>query len=123
MNQDFSKLFSTDNPFFQQSLRMHKLAADTFDLVARSQVELMQDLVNINRARFEALHASASVSDAMNVQHQATREVGEKVIAHGEEVINIIGDAQNAVVDVASDWTEQAQESAKKATTKAKKAA
>ena len=113
-------IFSRENPFLKAAGKSHRLAFETFDKAAHLQLAFYQDLLDLNRKRFESLYADEPLKDKFSTQQDLATEAGKRAAA-------LIGDMQEVAVDLQSSFSDAANDfvapkAAKKPASKAKKA-
>jgi len=97
-------LFSADNPFFQSARSTHNLFAEAFDKTARMQLAFGEELLDLNRKRFESLYAGESVKDTLAVQQELAVEAGQRASALADNFKQVISEFQNGVSEAANEW-------------------
>jgi hypothetical protein len=128
MNQiaDFFKpeiLFSRQNPFLKSAEKTHRLVFETLDKTIRLQLGFTEDLLDINRERFESLYQTQSFSDLLAAQQNLASELGQRTARYAGDLQDIVSDIQSGVGEAANELGAQAKPKPKKAAGKAKKAA
>jgi hypothetical protein len=128
MNQftDFFKpeaLFSRENPFLKSVEKTHRLVFETLDKAARLQVCFAEDLLDINRERFESLYSGQSLSDVFTAQQNIVTELGKRTARYAGDLQEVVTSMQADATEAANELAETAAPRAKARTAKAKKAA
>jgi hypothetical protein len=76
---DFFKpesLLSRDNPFLKSAAATHRALFDTLDRTARRQLAFVEDLLDLNRERFELLYSGKSFTETLGAQQDLVIELG-----------------------------------------------
>lgn len=125
---DFFKpeaIFSLENPFLKSAAATHRALFETFDKAARAQLAFAEELLDINRDRFELLYAGKSLTETMDAQQDLITELGKcaaRYVGDLKEIAESMGtDLTEAVADAANEATGAAESKPKSA--KSKKAA
>ena len=113
--------FSRDNPFLQSAGKTHRLVFETLDKTARLQLALAEDLLNLNRERFDTLYQRQSLGDLLAAQQNLAAELGKRAARYAGDLQGIVTDMQSGVGEAANEFAAGARP--KKAAGKAKKAA
>lgn len=108
---DIDTLFSRKNPIVESAGKMHRKIFETFDRTARLQLSFTEDLLDLNRKRFEALYAGNSLPEVVKAQQELVTEFGKRTATW-------VGDLQEVVVELQSDAGEAANEMVKPAARK-----
>ena len=113
-------IFSRENPFLRAAEKSHRLAFETFDKAAHLQLAFYEDLLKLNRKRFESLYADKPLKDKFSTQQDLATETGKRAAT-------LIGDMQEVAVDLQGSLSDAANEfvspkPARKPASKAKKA-
>jgi hypothetical protein len=93
---DFENLFSKKNPILKSVEKTHRRIFESFDKAARLQLSFAEDLLNLNRKRFEALYAGDSLPEMVTAQQELVTEFGKRTATW-------VGDLRDVVVDLQSD--------------------
>ncbi len=96
-------VFSSKNPLLIYAGQAHHRVFEAFDRTARVQLSLTEDLLDMNRKRFEALYAGNGFMDKVAV-HQ------DLVLAAGKRTATWAGDLQEIVVDLGGGLWDAANE-------------
>ena len=113
-------LFSKENPFMKSAEKTHRLFFDAFDRTARLQLSLAEDLLNLNRKRFNALYTDDGVMDKVSAHQDLAVELGKRTAAWAGDLQEVAVDLQNSFSEAANDLVTST--SKKKPATKVKKA-
>lgn len=76
---DFFKpdvLLSRANPFLTSAAATHRALFDRLDGAARLQLAFVEDLLDLNRERFELLHSGKSFTETLGAQQDLVIELG-----------------------------------------------
>jgi hypothetical protein len=118
-------VFSMENPFLRSARAAHRLMFDTFDKTARAQLRFAEDLLDLNRDRFELLYAGKSFSETFDAQQELVADFGKRAADYAgdlrEAAESVFGRASEAAVDAANDLGAGAKP--KSAATRSKKKA
>jgi hypothetical protein len=123
---DFFKpetLFSRDNPFLKSAEKTHRLIFETLDKAARVQLSFAEDLLDINRERFESLYAGQSLTDMFTAQQNIVTELGKRTARYAGDLQEVVTSLQVDASEAANELAEKAVPKAKARSAKAKKAA
>lgn len=115
------KLFSRDNPILKSAEKTHRLIFETLDRSARVQIAFAEDLLEINRERFESLYARQSLTDLFTAQQNLATELGKRTAKYAGDLQEVAGSLQTGVADAANEMAPKAPRKA--AGGKSKKAA
>ena len=100
-------LFSMENPLLKSAEAAHRLMFDTFDRTARAQLRFAEDLLDLNRDRFELLYAGKSFSETLDAQQELIAELGKRTVDLAgdlrEAATSMFGRASDAAMDAAND--------------------
>lgn len=96
-------LFSKENPFLKSAEKTHRLVLDAFDRSARLQLAFAEDLLDMNRQRFDALYANDSLQDRFLKQQDLATEFGKRAAT-------LAGDLQEVAVELRSHAGEAAND-------------
>ena len=113
-------LFSSENPFLKAAAKSHRLVFETFDQAAHLQLAFYHDLLGLNRKRFDSLYSDETAQERLSTHQDLATEFGKRTAS-------LIGDMQDAVVNLQSSFSEAANDfvpakAAGKPAAKAKKA-
>lgn len=97
-------IFSADNPFLKSARSTHNLFAEAFDRTARMQLAFGEELLDLNRKRFESLYAGESVQDTLTTQQELAVEAGQRASALADSFKQVISDFQSGVSEAANEW-------------------
>jgi hypothetical protein len=100
---DLKILFSKENPLLKSAENTHRRIFETFDKTARLQLSFAEDLLELNRKRFEALYAGDSLLDKVTAHQDLATEIGKRTVT-------LAGDLQEIAVDLRSDVSDAANE-------------
>jgi hypothetical protein len=98
---DPMNLFSKENPLLKSAEKTHRRIFETFDKTARLQLSFAEDLLDLNRKRFEALYAGDSLLDKVTAHQDLATEIGKRTVT-------LAGDLQEIAVDLRSDVSDAA---------------
>jgi hypothetical protein len=96
-------MFSRENPFLKAAEKSHRLVFETFDKAAHLQLACFEDLLDLNRRRFESLYADEPLKEKLSTHQDLATEAGKRAAA-------LIGDMQEAAVDLQSSFSDAASE-------------
>ena len=116
-------MFSSENPFLQTAKKTHLQIADSFEKVARLQLSLAEDLLNLNRKRIDALYAGESFADTVSAHQDLATELGKRTVAWAGDFKEVVVDLQSGVAGAANDLISPAANQTKAAKSKKAKAA
>jgi len=114
-------LFSRDNPFLKSVQKSHRLVFETLDKTARLQLALAEDLLDMNRSRFNSLYETQSFADLLANQQNLAAELGERAKRYAEDLQEVFGEVQEEVTEAANELAAEAKP--RKSVRKTKKAA
>ena len=116
-------MFSSENPFLQTAKKTHLQIADSFEKVARLQLSLAEDLLNLNRKRIDALYAGESFADTVSAHQDLATELGKRTATWAGDFKEVVVDLQSGVAGAANDLISPAANQTKAAKSKKAKAA
>jgi hypothetical protein len=96
-------LFSKANPFLKAAEKTHRRIFETFDKTARLQLSYAEDLLDLNRKRFEALYAGDSFMDKISTQQDLLTEFGKRTATWAGDLQEVAVDLQNNVSEAANE--------------------
>jgi len=99
----FDTLISRENPLFKTFEKTHRVYFEAFDKAARLQLSLAEDLLDLNRKRFDSLYAGDNLMDKVSVQQELATELGKRTASW-------VGDLQEVAGDLQSGFSEAANE-------------
>ena len=114
-------LFSRDNPFLKSAEKTHRLIFETLDKTARLQLAFAEDLLDINRERFESLYERQSLTDLFTAQQNIATELGKRTARYAGDLQEVVSTMQAGATDAANELATSAKPKA--ARTRSKKAA
>lgn len=114
-------LFSRDNPFLKSAEKTHRLIFGAADRTARLQLAFAEDLLDINRARFESLYRHQSFTDMVEGQRKLMTELGERATQYAGELREVVSSMQADATEAANELGAGVEPKATKS--KSKKAA
>lgn len=114
-------LFSRDNPFLKSVEKSHRLVFETLDKTARLQLALAEDLLDLNRGRFDSLYEPQSFADVLAEQQNLAAELGKRAVRYAEDLQEVLGEVQAEVTEAANELAAEAKP--RKSAPKSKKAA
>jgi len=115
-------IFSTGNPFLKSARKTHTLFAEAFDKTARMQLAFGEDLLDLNKQRFESLYAGKSATDTLSVQQELATQAGNRASALADEFQQVATDFQAGITEAANEWVNVAADAVNEATEAAKPA-
>jgi len=121
---DFFKpetFFSRENLFLRSAEKTHRLVFETLDKTARLQLSLAEDLLDLNRERFEMLYARQSLTDLFSAQQSLATELGKRAARYAGDLQEVVSEIQLGAAEAANELGAAAKP--KKAQGKSKKAA
>jgi len=96
--------FSRDNPFLKSAEKTHRLIFETLDKTARLQLALAEDLLDINRERFELLYARQSLTEAITAQQNLVVELGRRTARYAGDLQEVVTGMQVGASEAANDF-------------------
>jgi hypothetical protein len=100
-------VFSMENPFLKSAEAAHRLVFDAFERTARAQLRFADDLLTLNRDRFELMYAGKSFSETLDAQQDLVAEFGKRAVDYAgdlrEVAASVFGQASEAAMDAAND--------------------
>ena len=100
-------LLSKENPLLKSAEAMHRLAFDTFDKAARAQLRFADNMLDLNRERFELLYAGKSFTEALDAHQDLMADFGKHAVDYAgdlrEAATSMFGRAADAALDAAND--------------------
>jgi hypothetical protein len=96
-------LFSKENPLLKTAGKAHHLLFETFDKTARLQLSFAEELLDLNRKRFDALYADGSLMDKVTAQQNLATEVGKHTASWAGNLQEVAVDLQSSISDAAND--------------------
>jgi len=113
--------FSRDNLFLKSAEKTHRLVFETLDRTARLQLALAEDLLDLNRERFEMLYARQSLTDLFTAQQNLATELGKRTARYASDLQEAVSEIQLGAAEAANELGAAAKPA--KASGKSKKAA
>jgi len=113
-------IFSKENPFLKSAEKTHHLLFETFDKAARLQLDFAEDLLDLNRKRFDALYAGDNWQDKVSAQQDLATEIGKRAATWAGDLQEVAAELQNGVSEAANELVSPV--AAKAPAKKAKKA-
>lgn len=113
--------FSRDNLFLKSAEKTHRLVFETLDKTARLQLSLAEDLLDLNRERFEMLYARQSLTDLFTAQQNFATELGKRAARYAGDLQEVVSEMQSGATEAANELGSAAKP--RKAPKKSKKAA
>ncbi len=114
--------FSVENPLYKSARKTHTLFAEAFDKTARMQLAFSEQLLDLNKKRFESLYAGGSAQETLGSQQDFIVEAGQRASALADEFKKVATDFQAGMAEAANEWltvaTEAVTDVAKPAETK-----
>ena len=96
-------VFSRGNPFFKSAEKTHRLMFETFDKAAHLQLAFVEDLLDLNRKRFESLYSDEPLKDKLSAQQDLVTEAGKRTAT-------LMGDMQEVAVNLQSNFSDAAND-------------
>ncbi len=100
-------------------VRLSEITARAIEQVARQQLDLARDYVELGTRQVELLGSARDPQKWLTEQNALASEFGKKLMSRGEEFIAVATETQKSVAD----WAEKAAKKAPKAPTAKSKAA
>ena len=118
-------LFSQDNPFLKSAIATHRAMFNTLDRTARVQLAFVEDLLDINRERFELLYAGKPLTESLGDQQDLIVKLGRRTAQYAGDLQDIATSLGSDLSGVATDAANEAVKGAgrKSGSAKSKKAA
>ena len=118
-------LFSRDNPILKSAIATHRAMFDTLDRTARLQLAFAEDLLDINRERFELLYAGKSLTESLGDQQDLIVKLGRRTAQYADDLQGVATSLGSDLTVAAMDAANEAAQGAgrKSGSTKSKKAA
>jgi len=116
-------LLSKENPFFRSAEKTHRLIFESFDKTARLQLAYAEDLLDLNRQRFDALYTGEGVMDRVAAHKDLATEVGKRTATWAGDLQEVVVDLGSSITDAANDLVSPAKKAPAAKVRKAKKAA
>lgn len=114
-------LFSRENPFLKSAEKTHRLVFETLDKTARVQLAFAEDLLDINRERFESLYEGRTLTDLWTAQQNLASELGKRAAKYAGDLQEVVTSMQAEVAEAANELDAEIEPKARKP--KSKKAA
>jgi len=103
-NFDLEAAFSPENPLLQSLTRTHKLIAKTIDQTARIQLAFAEELLDMNKRRFESLYAGDSIKDTISAHRDLLSEAGNRTFKATDDLRKVATELQTGIVDASNDF-------------------
>ena len=118
-------LLSRENPFLKSAAAAHRALFDTLDKAARVQLAFAEDLLDLNRERFELLYAGKSITETLGAQQDLMFELGRRTSRYAGDLQDIATSLGSGLTEAAADAANEAASGAgrKAGASKSKKAA
>ena len=113
-------LFQKENPFLKAAEKAHRLFFESFDKTARLQLTFAEDLLDLNRNRFDALYAGDTLQDRISAHQELATEIGNRTATLAGDLQEVAVELQSSVSEAANDLV--APVATKASAAKAKKA-
>ena len=113
--------FSRENPFLKSAEKTHRLVFESYDKTARLQLAMAEDLLDLNRERYEAFYACQSLSDLFTAQQNLVAELGERTARYAGDLKDVVTDIQAGAAEAANEFGPAAKPA--KASARSKKTA
>jgi len=108
--------FSAENPFIKSTQKTHNLFFEAFDRTARMQLAFGEEILDLNRKRFDSLYAGKSTQDTLSAQQDLIVEAGNRASALVDEFQKVATDFQAGITDAANEWVNVATEAVNEVT-------
>ena len=102
-------LFSRDNPFLKLAEKSHRLVFESLDRTSRLQLSFAEDLLDLNRERFDSLYACESVVDLAKAQQDYAWDLRARASRHASELQDLLIEAGSSAAEAAGDLGGEAQ--------------
>jgi Phasin protein len=109
----FEQFAGGQSDAFAPFIELNKVAAETFESVARRNYELAGDCFDLGLSQLKVLTAAKDVAQFSAEESRLAKEFADKVKAHTEGYLRIAADAGEAY----SAWTSTLVDTAKQAVT------
>jgi hypothetical protein len=96
-------IFSSNNPFLMYAKQAHHRVFEAFDKTVRVQLSLAEDLLDMNRKRFEALYAGDGLSDKITVHQNLAMAAGKRTATWAGDLQEIVVDLGGGIWDAANE--------------------
>lgn len=113
--------FSRENPFLKSAEKTHRLVFESYDKTARLQLAMAEDLLDLNRERYEAFYTCRSLSDLLTAQQNLVAELGERTARYAGDLKDVVTDIQAGAAEAANEFGSAAKPA--KASARSKKTA
>jgi hypothetical protein len=115
-------MFSLENPFLKSAEKAHRLVFESFDKSARLQLSYAEDLLDLNRQRFDALYTGYSLMDRVAAHKDLATEVGKRTATWAGDLQEVVVDLGSSITDAANDLVAPAKKTPAARAKKAKAA-
>lgn len=95
--------FSRKNPILRYTRQSHHRIFEAFDKAVRIQLSLAEDLLNLNRKRFDTLYAGDGLMDKISAHQDLATELGKRTARWA-------GDMQETAFDLGCGFRDAANE-------------
>jgi len=112
---DLEVLFSKENPFLKSAGKTHRKIFESADKAARLQLSFAEELLNLNRKRFEALYKGESLQKVVSAHQDLAVEIGKRTATWAGDLQEVVVDLQNDVKDAANELVSAVPAKVKKA--------
>ena len=103
------KFLSPQNPMFAAMGRAHHGVFNAFDQATRANLSLAEDLLNLNRDRFDSLYDQPTFSEVLGAHKDIAMEAGKRVTEWGVNMREIATRYQSSLLDVTAASPTQAK--------------
>jgi hypothetical protein len=94
-------IFSSNNPFLGYAKQTHHRIFEAFDKTAHVQLSLAQDLLDLNRKRFEALYAGDGLGNKIASHQDLAMNAGKRAAAWAGDLQEIMVDLGGGILNAA----------------------
>jgi hypothetical protein len=94
-------LFSRENPFLKSAGKTHRRIFEFFDNTVRLHLSFAEDLLNMNRKRFESLYAGGSLLEMVSAHQDLATEIGKRTAVWAGDLQEVALDLQGGIGHVA----------------------
>jgi hypothetical protein len=105
---------------FKVAEKTHRLIFESYDRAARLQLTFAEDLLDLNRKRFDALYADDTLLNKVSAQQDLVTEFGKRTATWAGDLQEVAVDLRGNISDAANDLVSPV--AAKAPAAKAKKA-
>jgi hypothetical protein len=94
---DPAVFFSASNPLLESTQKRHRALFEALDRAARLQISLAEQMVDLNRKRFEGLYSGGSLRDILALQQELAVEAGQSVARCAGDLAEVAVDLRRAL--------------------------